>query len=116
MRLFIQIRDGQPHEHPIMDWNFRDAFPDIDINNLPPQFANFERIECDIALDVYEAAECFYEWDATGSYVRDVWKPRPMTEEERVQKDLFLIEMVKVKAEESLRSLDNSGSTPNVII
>jgi hypothetical protein len=39
-----------------------------------------------------------------------------MTEEERVQKDLFLIEMVKVKAEESLRSLDNSGSTPNVII
>ena len=31
MRLFIQIRDGQPFEHPIIEDNFREAFPDIDI-------------------------------------------------------------------------------------
>jgi len=116
MRLFIQIRDGKPHEHPIMDWNFREAFPDIDINNLPPQFAKFERVDCNIALDVYEVAECYYEWDETNSFVKDIWKSRPMNEEERAQKDLLLIELAKSKAEESLRSLENSGSVPNVII
>ena len=44
MRLFIQIKDGQPHEHPIMDWNMRAAFPDIDLDHLPDGFAQFIRV------------------------------------------------------------------------
>ena len=41
MELFIQIRNGQPFEHPIFGDNFRQAFPDVDVDNLPPEFARF---------------------------------------------------------------------------
>jgi hypothetical protein len=41
MRAFIQIRDGAPFEHPIFEDNFRAAFPDVDLNNLPDGFAEF---------------------------------------------------------------------------
>ena len=44
MELFIQIRDGLPFGHPIYGDNFRQAFPDVDLENLPPEFARFERI------------------------------------------------------------------------
>lgn len=45
MELFIQIdENGQAKEHPIMGSNFREAFPDIDVNNLPNNFARFERV------------------------------------------------------------------------
>lgn len=116
MKLFIQIKDGQPYEHPIMDWNFYEAFPNIDINNLPPEFANFQRVECNVEVGIYEVAECYYDWDETKTFVKDVWKIRPMNEEERMQKDLFLSDVIKVDAESSLRNLENSGSVPNVII
>jgi hypothetical protein len=45
MELFIRIKDGQPFEHPIMENNFREAFPEVDTNNLPAEFARFVRIE-----------------------------------------------------------------------
>ena len=45
MELFIRIVDGQPFEHPIFGDNFRLAFPDIDTNNLPAEFARFVRVE-----------------------------------------------------------------------
>lgn len=85
MELFIQIRDGQPHEHPILGDNFRQAFPDIDTNNLPSEFARFIRVECPNNAGVYEVDEVRYEWD--GNVVKDVWFVRPMTQEEIVEKD-----------------------------
>ena len=45
MNLYIQIKNGEAFEHPIYEDNFLQAFPEIDINNLPPQFARFRRIE-----------------------------------------------------------------------
>jgi hypothetical protein len=44
MELFIRIQNGQPFEHPIMGDNFRAAFPDVDTNNLPSEFARFVRV------------------------------------------------------------------------
>jgi hypothetical protein len=45
MELFIQIdENGQTKEHPIVGDNFRQAFPHIDVNNLPSNFARFERV------------------------------------------------------------------------
>jgi len=44
MELYIRIVNGQPFEHPILEDNFRQAFPDVDINNLPPEFARFKRV------------------------------------------------------------------------
>ena len=53
MKLYIQIRDGQPYEHPIVEWNFIQAFPDIDVNNLPPEYCPFVRVEAPV-LGPYE--------------------------------------------------------------
>ncbi len=45
MELFIQIdENGQTKDHPIIGSNFREAFPHIDTNNLPSNFARFERV------------------------------------------------------------------------
>lgn len=89
MELFIQIRDGKPHEHPIMGDNFRSAFPDIDPDNLPPEFARFERVPAP-NLGHYEVNEGLtYEW--VDGIVKDVWHIRPMTEQERATKEQELI-------------------------
>jgi hypothetical protein len=83
MELFIRIKDGQPFEHPIFGDNFRQAFPDIDVNNLPPEFARFERVERPV-LGMYEvmvSEDATYEL-IDGVY-KDVWQKRDMTTEER---------------------------------
>jgi hypothetical protein len=77
MELFIQIRNGQPFEHPIFGDNFQQAFPNIDTDNLPESFARFVRIEAPVAgvYEVYEGVT--YEWQ-DGS-VTDVHHVRAMT-------------------------------------
>tara|TARA_R110002096_G_scaffold144369_2_gene301210 strand:- start:237 stop:653 length:417 start_codon:yes stop_codon:yes gene_type:complete len=85
MELYIQIKDGQPFEHPILGDNFREAFPDVDTNNLPPEFASFTRIETPLAgaYEVYEGVE--YQLQEDGSY-KDVHTIRDMTAEEKTAK------------------------------
>ena len=53
MNCYIRIVDGTPSEHPIIKNNMIEALPDIDLNNLPPEFAKFVRIEAPV-LGVYE--------------------------------------------------------------
>lgn len=43
MRYFIRIDNGVPSGHPIQEDNFKQAFPDIDIDNLPSNFMEFEK-------------------------------------------------------------------------
>ena len=107
MELFIQIRDGMPYEHPIMGDNFRQAFPHIDPNNLPPEFARFERVPMPVIGDfeVYEGT--IYEW--FDGIVKDVHHVRPMTDEERSAKEAMLLEMAQAQ------NLDAGGSAPNVV-
>lgn len=88
MTLFIQIRNGQPYEHPILADNFQQAFPHIDTNNLPPEFAYFERVDCPRAAGVYEVDVVSYEW--VDGIVKDVWSVRPMTAEEKTAKQAEL--------------------------
>jgi hypothetical protein len=84
MELYIQIRDGQPFEHPIMGENFRSAFPHIDVDNLPPEFARFERINKP-KPQVFEVIEnAGYAW--VDGVVKDIWVSRPMTAEEESSK------------------------------
>jgi hypothetical protein len=80
MKLFIQIQDGQPVGHPILDENFRCAFPDIDTDNLPESFAHFVRVAPPI-VGVYEVYEgVSYEWQ--NGLITDVHHTRAMTTEE----------------------------------
>ena len=84
MKLFIRIKNGQPFEHPIFEDNFKQAFPKIDTNNLPPEFAEFKRIEQPI-IKVYEIYDgVTYEWD--GNIIKDVHHVREMTDEEKIEK------------------------------
>lgn len=80
MDLYIRVENGQPVEHPIMGDNFREAYPDIDVNNLPPEFARFTRIAPPQANwdEVYIGVT--YEWDGTG--FTDVHHVRKKTDEE----------------------------------
>lgn len=83
MRLFIQIRNGQPYEHPILEENFKQVFPHIDLNNLPPEFAVFERVENPRTAGVYQVDQVSYQW--VDGVVKDVWSHRDMTDAEKIQ-------------------------------
>jgi hypothetical protein len=84
LELYIQIRDGQPHEHPIFADNFRAAFPDVDTQNLPDTFAKFIRVDAPVpeTYEVYEGVT--YQW--VDGVVKDVHSVRSMTDEERAEK------------------------------
>ncbi len=80
MSLYIRIKNGQPIEHPILESNFKQAFPNINTDNLPDTFAQFIRVEIP-TLDVYQVyVGCTYGWD--GDVVKDVHTVRDMTTEE----------------------------------
>jgi|GEM_PF-1818002 len=84
MELYIRIKDGKPFEHPILGDNFRQAFPNVDTNNLPPEFARFVRV-APPAAGVFEVyIDCVYEL-VDGVYT-DVHNVRPMTAEEKTAK------------------------------
>lgn len=84
MNCYIRIKDGVPFEHPILEMNFKKSFPEINVNNLPPEFAKFERVQKP-NLGVYEVYEgVTYEWD--NGIVKDVHHIRPMTAEEKIEK------------------------------
>jgi hypothetical protein len=83
MKLFIKVKDGEPVDHPIIEENFIQAFPDIDIENLPPEFAKFIRVERPetARFEVYEGLT--YEWN--GWAFADVHHVRPMNGVERTE-------------------------------
>jgi hypothetical protein len=85
MELFIRIKGGQPFEHPILGNNFRQAFPDIDVNNLPPEFARFERVPLpSLIYATLNAPEPTYEF--VDGVVKDVWDITPFTPEQIQEK------------------------------
>ena len=79
MELFIRIKDGQPFEHPIFGDNFRQAFPDVDTNNLPPEFARFVRVQAP-AIGPYEENQTVSYQLIDGAYT-DVFTAEQMTAE-----------------------------------
>lgn len=117
MELFIRLQNGQPFEHPIFGDNFRAAFPDVDTNNLPPEFARFIRVEPPVVgtYEVYEGVT--YEQDGVG--YTDVHHVRPMTDEERAIKDKQLADeynaLIEWLKNNPLPGTDGTGSAPNVI-
>ena len=84
MMCIIRIKDGVPFEHPIMLDNFEQAFPEIDLNNLPEGFAWFDRTERPaISQDeVFLSLDSRYELrNGVWTDVRDV---RDKTYEEKI--------------------------------
>jgi hypothetical protein len=84
MELYIQIKNGQPFEHPIFEENFRQAFPNVDTNNLPAWAAKFERINPPSVkpYEIYEGVT--YEW--VDGVVKDIHHVREMNTQEKQEK------------------------------
>ncbi len=80
MKLYIRIVDGQPFEHPILEDNFIQAFPNVDVNNLPPEFAEFVRVQPPI-LGIYEKNQTVSYAFVDGVWT-DVFSCEQMTSEE----------------------------------
>lgn len=92
MEMYIQIKDGQPFGHPILADNFQQAFPHIDVNNLPPEFARFERVEQPNTAGPFQVEEVSYQW--VDGIVKDVWTIREMADAERTEKTTQLTEQL----------------------
>ena len=88
MELFIRIKDGQPFEHPILGDNFRQAFPNVDTNNLPAEFARFVRV-APPAIGVYQKNQTVSYQMVNGAYT-DVFSVEQMTAEEIAAKQQAL--------------------------
>lgn len=121
MELFIKIRDGKPVDHPIFGDNFRQAFPNIDTEHLPPEFAKFVRIEPPEIGNFEVSDGVTYEW--LNGVVTDVYHIRPMTDEEHAIKqaeiDAVNSAMEKFKTDNPdmfpAKDLTADGAPPNVI-
>lgn len=83
MKLIIKIQDNIPNEHPILLDNFIQAFPNVDISNLPKEFAWFERVPKPRIGPYEKDPYCKYEFQ--GNIVKDVWYRVEMTAAEKTE-------------------------------
>lgn len=87
MKLFIQVRDGQPWQHPILPENLLQAFPGFDLDNPPAGFAPFIRVPQPgsdlLPVGDLQVVECSYQLDVDGITYKDTWSVREMTFEEK---------------------------------
>ena len=86
MKLYIKIKDGIPDGHPMIEENILSAFPNVDLNNLPDNWAEFKRIEVPIygIYELHDGTE--YELDPATGVWQDKHTIREMTESEKLAK------------------------------
>ena len=114
MNLYIRIKDGQPFEHPLFEENVKQVWPEIDLNNLPPELARFERVQPPVP-EVYEVLDGF-SYELVDGVYKDVWHLRPMTDSERQDQNAKFIESLNSgkafliqQAQEKMNSVDDAG-------
>ena len=83
MKLYIKLLNNRPVDHPHTEENMETAYPHVDLNNLPEDWAEFIRVP-QPKIGPYEVTEVVYEW--VGDVVKDVWYTHPMGPEEKLQK------------------------------
>tara|TARA_B100000780_G_scaffold9013_1_gene6435 strand:- start:655 stop:1080 length:426 start_codon:yes stop_codon:yes gene_type:complete len=90
--MFIQIRNGTCFEHPILEDNMQQLFPDHDLQTAPDGFAHFVAVAQPV-LGPYQYIDnsrgfngsgCEYE--ATENGFTDVWYILEMTAAEKIEK------------------------------
>lgn len=88
MALFIKLINGSPSGHPIAEDNFRMAFPEVDTNNLPEDWATFTRVSAPLLGPYEKNQRSQYEIQDDGTCL-EVWSCDDMTDTERQkEKDL----------------------------
>lgn len=92
MNLYIKIKDGQPFEHPILEENLLQAYPGIDLNNLPNDISRFEKTDMP-TIGPYDHSPSV-EYVMENGIVKERWTVIPYTEEEK-QKKMDLIKYTR---------------------
>lgn len=87
MRCYIRVSDGQVVGNPVVAENMIQAFPGIDLDNLPEGWAPFDRIQQpeDLLTSCTQVAVCTYTLSSDDVTWQDTWTAREMTYEERVE-------------------------------
>jgi hypothetical protein len=83
MNLYIQIKDGNPINHPALMDNLFSAFGDIPLDWQP--FIRVQQPEIGV-YQVLNSQEPTYQFVESTGYWMDVWDVRDMTEEEKAAK------------------------------
>jgi hypothetical protein len=125
MKCYIQIENGNPIGHPMVEENFVQCFPEIDLNNLPSNWANFVRV-VQPEIDRFEVVVgVSYQW--VDGVVKDVWEVRQITDEEKntlidswrnkEYPDNYFFNEITYQWNPITTSSDttSSGSAPNVV-
>lgn len=83
-RLYIQVRDNAPYEHPVTESNLRMIFPYLDPENPPQGFEKFIRNATPAVgpFDVYEGTE----YRKIDGIYQDFHVIRPMSAAEKANK------------------------------
>ena len=80
MKLYIQIENGQPVNHPSLEDNLIHAF-----GSVPENWQPFNRIQQPGSLITsrFQVAKCTYELSSDGVTWQDVWTAEEMTDDEK---------------------------------
>jgi len=81
MNLYIQIENGMPKNHPILESNMVMIFPEMDLQNLSENFCKFVRVEKPLAKwdEVVEGPE----YKIIDGICYDVWTVNKISDEKR---------------------------------
>ena len=113
---FIRIKDGVPDGFPLMGDNFRQAFPHIDVDNLPPEFSKFVLTEAP-PVDEWAHHLPYKIMDTTfvkdGDVWTDSWALRELTpaelERESARKKILVDEEIERLKELLAKILDEAS-------
>lgn len=130
MNLYIEIVDGQPNNHPISEINLVEAFPGIDLNNIPPRFAKFNRVnQKDVNITIppelgphKKLAVTKYVLHEDGQSWKDHWEivdreqhEIDFVEKRNEERNLFFAEKKFKNLRETANSIFNSLTDPDEI-
>lgn len=85
MRFFIKLDNGIPFEHPIAEENFIQAFPNIDVDNLPSDFAEFKKEEKPVTgkYEIYDGVT----YELVNGICQECHVVHQMSPDEKIAKD-----------------------------
>ena len=121
MNLYIQMQDEKPWQHPLLEDNVLQAWPGIDLNNLPSNLARFRRHRQPDAnvlpVGDFQVPVCSYELAPDGVY-EDTWTVREMSDDERrvttkARKNSVAADLVVLKEMATSRIETTTGDVQN---
>ena len=83
MELIIRMVNGVPYEQPIFIDNFVQAFPHVDLKNLPQDFKEFVRLPVPDHLVKGPLRKYVSEYVVKDDHVEDSWTVVDMTDDEK---------------------------------